>query len=36
MSVIIPIAMLVVAIPFFRRSFLKTKARMDTEVRDVV
>ncbi len=36
MNVVVPILMLVVAIWFFRRAFLRTKARMDTEVRDVV
>ena len=36
MSVAVPILMLVVAVWFFRRAFLRTKDRMDTEVRDVV
>ncbi len=36
MSVAVPILMLMVAVWFFRRAFLRTKARMDAEVRDVV
>ncbi len=36
MNVAVPILMLVVAVWFFRRAFLRTKDRMDTEVRDVV
>ncbi len=36
MSVAVPILMLVVAVWFFRRAFLRTKDRMDTEVKDVV
>ena len=36
MSVAVPILMLIVAVWFFRRAFLRTKDRMDTEVRDVV
>ena len=36
MNVLVPIIMIVVAIWFFRRAFLRTKARMDAEVRDVV
>ena len=36
MNVLVPIIMIVVAIWFFRRAFLRTKDRMDTEVRDVV
>jgi len=36
MSVAVPILMLLVAVWFFRRAFLRTKDRMDTEVKDVV
>ena len=36
MNVAVPILMLLVAVWFFRRAFLRTKARMDTEVKDVV
>ena len=36
MNAIVPILMLLVAAYFFRLAFLRTKARMDTEVRDVV
>ena len=36
MNIAVPILMLVVAIWFFRRAFLRTKDRMDTEVKDVV
>ena len=36
MNVAVPILMLIVAVWFFRRAFLRTKDRMDTEVKDVV
>ncbi len=36
MNAVVPILMLIAAVWFFRRAFLRTKARMDAEVRDVV
>lgn len=35
-NALVPVLMLLVAAWFFRMAFLRTKARMDTEVRDVV
>lgn len=36
MSILVIVLMAVVAVYFFRRSFMRTKLRMDTEVRDVI
>ena len=35
-NALVPVLMLLVAVWFFRRAFLRTKAKMDTEVKDVV